>query len=70
MDKTVRVVGRRAPPPAGVLPSASTREAMAKMAAYRTRAPKGVFHYRSHEEANRDRDRWLVEAMVAKQRAR
>jgi hypothetical protein len=37
---------------------------MGRMARYRTRAPKGIFIYRSHEEANRDRDRWLVEAMV------
>jgi hypothetical protein len=33
------------------------------MARYRTRAPKGVFRYQSHEEANRDRERWIVEAM-------
>jgi hypothetical protein len=37
---------------------------MAKMARYRTRAPKGVFIYASHEEANRDRDRWITEAIV------
>ena len=24
-------------------------------------APKGVFRYRSHEEANRDWDRWMSE---------
>ena len=38
---------------------------MTRMAGYLTRAPKGVFHYRSHEEANRDREQWLIEAMVA-----
>ncbi len=43
---------------------------MAQMAQYRTRAPKGVFHYKSHEEANRDRERWLMEAMVANQAER
>jgi hypothetical protein len=37
---------------------------MTRMAAYRTRVPKGVYIYRTHEEANRDRDRWLVDAMV------
>jgi len=42
---------------------------MTQMAQYRTRAPKGVFHYRSHEEANRDRERWLIDAMVARQTA-
>jgi hypothetical protein len=40
---------------------------MTRMAQYRTRAPKGVFHYKSHDDANRDRDRWLTEAIVAKQ---
>jgi hypothetical protein len=66
MSQPRRVVGRRSPPPAGELPSQSSREAMAQMAQYRTCAPKGVFHYKSHEEANRDRDRWLTEAIVAK----
>jgi hypothetical protein len=33
---------------------------------YVTRAPKGVFIYQSHEEANVDRDRWTVDAMVAR----
>ena len=70
MGQTMRVVGRRSPPPAGEMPSVSVREAMAQMAQYRTRAPKGVFHYKSHEEANRDRDRWLTETMVAKQAER
>jgi hypothetical protein len=36
------------------------------MAAYRTRAPKGVFVYRTHEDANHDRERWIVDAVVAK----
>jgi hypothetical protein len=60
-----RVVGRRSLPEPGKLPSAEARAAMAKMARYRTRAPKGVIVYRSHEEANRDRERWTVDAMVA-----
>ncbi len=34
------------------------------MAAYRTRAPKGVFRYDSHEAANRDREKWTVAAML------
>jgi hypothetical protein len=41
---------------------------MSEMARYRTRAPKGIFLYRSHEDANRDRDRWLVDAIVEKLR--
>ncbi len=36
------------------------------MAGYRTRAPKGVFVYRRHDEMVRDRERWLAEAMAAK----
>jgi len=43
---------------------------MTQMAQYKTRAPKGVFHYKSHEEANRDRDRWQTEAIVVKQSER
>lgn len=64
----VRVVGRRARPPLGRPPEPEAREALAQMARYVTRAPKGVFIYRSHEEANADRDRWTVEAVVAKHR--
>jgi hypothetical protein len=38
---------------------------MSQMARYRTRAPKGVFIYSSHEQANRDREAWLVDAIVS-----
>jgi hypothetical protein len=41
---------------------------MTKIAGYRTRVPKGVFIYRSREEANRDRDRWVLDAMVEARR--
>jgi hypothetical protein len=64
-ERFLRIVGRRKPPPSGQPPSAGAREAMAQMAQYRTRAPKGVFIYASHEDANRDRERWLVDAMLA-----
>lgn len=40
---------------------------MTQMAQYLTCAPKGVFRYASHEEANRDRERWQLAAMLAKQ---
>lgn len=70
MHRGTRVVGRRQPPPPGQAPSQSARDAMTQMAQYRTRAPKGIFHYRSHEEANRDRERWLIDAMVARQTSR
>lgn len=39
---------------------------MTANANYRTRAPKGIFFYGTHEEMNRDRERWTVEAMVAR----
>ena len=61
----MRVVGRRRHAPEGATLSAETRAAMNEMARYRTRAPKGVFIYPSHEAANRDREKWIVEAIVA-----
>jgi hypothetical protein len=62
-----RVVGGRKTPPPGEPPSREAQEALARMASYRTRAPKGVFRYASHEEANRDREAWQVEAMAENQ---
>ena len=35
------------------------------MADYRTRVPKGIFIYASHEEANRDWERWRIDGMLA-----
>ena len=67
-EKFLRVVGRRPRPPFGQPPSAEAWAALAQMARYVTRAPKGVFIYRSHEEANADRERWTVDALVAKHR--
>ena len=63
-----RVVGRRKPQPVGLPPSPEARAAWNAMAGYRTRAPKGVFIYRRHDEMVRDRERWLAEAMAAKAR--
>jgi hypothetical protein len=66
-----RVVGKRRNPPAGQLPSAQARAAMTALVAQtRTRAPKGIFFYADHEAMNRDRDRWTVDAVVAKVSAR
>jgi hypothetical protein len=60
-----RVVGKRRAPPIGTMPSAEARAALSAMANYRTRAPKGIFFYANHEEMQRDRERWTVEAVVA-----
>ena len=54
----------------GEVPDATTRAAFASMAQYRTRAPKGVFFYRSHEEMEQDRLRWTVAAVTDKARGR
>jgi hypothetical protein len=40
-----------------------TVRALTEMAQYVTRAPKGVFRYQTHEQANLDRERWTVDAM-------
>ena len=67
-ERFIRVVGKRSRPPLGEPPSAQARTLMDTLAVGRTRAPKGVFIYKSHEEANRDRDAWTIEAMVERQR--
>jgi hypothetical protein len=67
MEKFLRVAGRRIQPPAGTLPSVEARAAMTRMANYLTRAPKGIFRYKSHEEANRDREEWQLAAVLEKQ---
>jgi hypothetical protein len=38
---------------------------MMQMAPYRTRVPKGIFIYPSHEAANRDWERWRIDGMRA-----
>lgn len=60
----LRVVGRRERPAAFEPPSAERRAALASLQRYRTRAPKGIFIYFSHEEMDADRMRWTVEAMT------
>lgn len=64
----LRIVGRRSPGPSGEPPSPEARAALTAMAQYRTRAPKGIFIYRSHEEMDADRLRWTVEAIVEHER--
>lgn len=64
-----RVVGRRQSRDGRPL-TADDRARMTQMAQYRTRAPKGVFIYDSHEAMEADRLRWIVEAMVERHRTR
>jgi len=75
MDSTLRnqepiakTVGRRVPPPVGAPPTAEARAAWSDMAAFRTRVPKGVFTYGSHDEMTRDRERWEAEAVAGRPR--
>jgi hypothetical protein len=58
-----RTVGRRQSRDGQPLTEAD-RDAMSRNARYITRAPKGVFIYRNHEEMEADRLRWVVDAMV------
>ncbi len=63
-----KTVGRRIPPPSGAPPAPDARAAWTAMAAYRTRAPKGVFAYDSHDQMTRDRERWEAEALARRTR--
>lgn len=62
-----RRVGRRTSRDGRPL-SPEDRAAMATMARYRTRAPKGIFIYRSAEEMQADRLKWTVDAVLERQR--
>ena len=57
---SIRTVGRRSTPAAGVLraPTPEEEDWVRRMSTYRTRVPKGVFRYRSAEESNADWERW------------
>jgi len=65
-----RTVGKRVTPPPGALPTAEARAAMTANAQYITRAPKGIFSYKNHEEMIRDRERWTIDAVIARQTER
>ena len=65
-----RIVGHRISAPVGAPPGPAARAAWNAMAAYRTRAPKGVFVYRSHEEMSLNRDQWAAAAVAHRVRER
>jgi hypothetical protein len=58
-----RTVGRRRSRDGQPMTEAD-RAAMVANARYRTRAPKGVFRYRSHAEMLADRERWTIDRIV------
>lgn len=64
-----RTVGRRKSRDGQPLTS-DDRARMTEMARYVTRAPKGVFIYASHAEMEADRQRWTIDAMVERSKAR
>jgi hypothetical protein len=45
-------------------PTSEARAAWNAMANYRTRAPKGIFRYDSHEAMSDDRDAWTAAAIA------
>jgi hypothetical protein len=69
-DGFSRTLGKRRPALAGGPPGAPARAAMTAMAQYRTRVPKGVFIYASHEAANADWEHWRVLGMLANTRVK
>jgi hypothetical protein len=67
-ENFLRVVGRRERPPLGQAPTVEAQAAHAALLSYCTRAPKGIFIYRNHEEMEADRLRWTIEAMLERAR--
>ena len=61
-----RIIGHRKPRGMGDLgpPTHQEQSWLASFANRRTRVPKGVFRYRTHEEANADWDRWNAELVA------
>jgi hypothetical protein len=63
-----RVIGKRAQSRViGEVPNAEDRAAVASFP-HGVRAPRGVFRYRSHEEANADWERWQAERLASSNR--
>jgi len=69
-ERFLRTLGQRRPAAGGSPPGAAARAAMTAMAQYRTRVPKGVFIYASHEAANSDWDDWRTLGMLSNTRVK
>ena len=66
-----RTVGRRTRRPLGMMPPAEARAALNAWSKHlKTCMPKGVFRYATHDEMERDRNLWRVQAIVETIRAR
>ncbi len=62
----MREIGTRKRRPLGAAraPTRQERAWVERMARHPTRIPKGVFRYRSHEEANLDWEKWHAEQVL------
>jgi integrase len=62
-----RVIGKRRPPAEGEMraPTKQDRERVRQLNTFSSRVPKGVFRYRSHEEANADWMAWTASTVAA-----
>lgn len=67
MSEYSRVIGQRKTRQLGTLraPSAQERAWVARMAPARTRVPKGVFRYRTMQEAGADWESWQADTLTA-----
>lgn len=62
----MRIIGYRHPRDIGApgLPTDQEQAWLLSFADRRTRTPKGIFRYRTHEEANAEQDRWNAELVA------
>ncbi|MSQ49980.1 MAG: hypothetical protein EXR30_06255 [Betaproteobacteria bacterium] len=67
MSEFSRIIGQRETPLLGALraPNANERAWVARMAPAQTRVPKGIFRYRSMQEASAQWERWQADAITA-----
>lgn len=62
----MKIIGRRKSRTIGVLaePDKATQRWFKEMGNYRIKVPARIIRYRSHEEANQDRQQWQAERIV------
>jgi hypothetical protein len=66
----MRIIGRRTLPDIGLRGPTEDEVRASQEIAQRSfiRAPKGVYRYRNHAEANADMDRWIADTMAERAR--